>query len=112
MIYWVTTILVSALLSLSAASYVFHQGTIDGVRDLGFPNFFRLELAALKFIAAIILVIPAIPVEVKEWAYSGVALFILTAIIAHVVHKDSFVITLVNLFFFGLLLTSRAYLYK
>lgn len=112
MIYWITTVLVSALLLLSTASYVFHQGTIEGVRALGFPDFFRLQLAVLKFAAAIVLILPVIPVVVKEWAYAGVALFLLTAIIAHLVHKDSFLITLVNLFFLGLLFTSRAYLHK
>ncbi|MEL6600103.1 MAG: hypothetical protein AAFR40_11310 [Pseudomonadota bacterium] len=61
MIYWLSTGGVSALLLLSAATYVFHQPTIDGVRALGFPDFFRIELAVLKLVAAAVRINSATP---------------------------------------------------
>ncbi|QQM62847.1 DoxX family protein [Pseudoalteromonas sp. LC2018020214] len=110
MIYWISTIAICGILTLSSVSYIFHTPTITGVRELGFPDFFRIQLAVLKLIAVIVLVIPSIPNQLKEWAYAGVALFFLTAIIAHVAHKDSHLITIINIIFLLLLATSSYYL--
>jgi len=111
-IYWVSTTLVSAMLILSALSYFFHQNTIDGVRELGFPDFFRIQLAVLKLIAIVVLLLPFFSLQVKEWAYVGVALFYITAIVAHSAHKDPIAINLINLFFLILLIVSNIYLQK
>ncbi len=100
------------MLVLSSLSYFFHQATIEGVRELGFPDFFRVQLAVLKLIAVLILMIPYCPLQIKEWAYAGVALFYLTAIVAHFVHKDPFFINLINVFFLGVLVVSNLYLNK
>jgi hypothetical protein len=81
--------LICAFLLLSAYTYIFHQGTIEGVKALGFPDFFRIELAALKVIAVIVILPPGIPMKAKGWAYSGVMLFLLTAFVAHTAHHDS-----------------------
>ncbi len=107
MLYWISTGLVSAMLTLSAGSYLFHKATIDGIKDLGFPDFFRIELAILKLIAVVVLLAPQVPIQFKEWAYAGVALFFITAIIAHYAHGDSFVLHLVNIFFLVMLVMSN-----
>lgn len=111
-IYWGTTSLVAAMLLWSAYTYFFSQATIDGVRTLGFPDFFRIQLAVLKIMAVAVLLLPQVPMQVKEWAYAGVGLFFLTAIIAHAVHKDPIFINLINVFFIGLLIISNIYLHK
>jgi len=111
-IYWVSTALVATMLLLSSLSYFFHQATIEGIRDLGFPDFFRVELAILKLIAVLVLVIPAVPLQFKEWAYAGVALFYITAIVAHFAHKDPYFINAINLVFLSLLVVSNVYLKK
>lgn len=107
MAYWISTALISTFLIVSAATYLLHMATIEGVRDLGFPDFFRIELAVLKLLAAAILLTPLIPVQIKEWAYAGVALFLITAIIAHYAHGDSFALHLINVFFLILLFVSN-----
>lgn len=112
MIYWISTALVSLFLLLSATSYLFHQATIEGVSDLGFPDFFRVQLAILKLVAVLILLIPSVPIQVKEWAYSGVGLFLITAIVAHIAHKDSYLITIVNVALLAVLVTSNVFLKK
>jgi hypothetical protein len=111
-LYWVSTSLICAFLLLSSYTYFFSKNTIEGVRDLGFPDFFRKELAVLKVAAAIILLVPAVPLKFKEWAYAGVALFLLTAMIAHIAHKDKFVITIINAVLMILLFLSNYYLHK
>lgn len=110
--YWTSTLLVSLMLLWSAYGYLFHKATIDGVRELGFPDFFRIQLAVLCIIAVVILLIPQIPLRIKEWAYAGVGLFFITAFIAHVAHKDPFIISAINLVFLGLLIVSNIYLHK
>ncbi len=105
--YWISTGLVALFLLLSAWSYLFHQNTIIGIRELGFPDFFRIQLAVLKIIAAIVLVLPMIPAQVKEWTYAGIGLFLLTAIVAHWAHKDPAVLHLINLAVFALLIVSN-----
>jgi len=91
---------------------MFSKATIQGVRDLGFPDHFRLQLAILKVIAVIALLIPQIPIAYKEWAYVGAGLFFITAIVAHTAHKDPFFITVINLVLLGILVVSNIYLHK
>lgn len=111
-IYWITTILLSIFLIWSAYSYIFSKPTIVGVKELGFPDHFRIQLAVLKIIAVLILLIPQISIQFKEWAYVGVGLFFITAIVAHTAHKDPIFITVINLILSGLLITSNIYLHK
>ena len=111
-IYWTSTIVISVYLLLSSYSYLFSKPTIEGVRDLGFPDFFRIQLAILKIIAVILLMIPLIPLQIKEWTYAGVGLFLITAIIAHLKHKDSVLILIALIGLFIILCLSNVYLNK
>lgn len=88
-VYWISTAIISGFLLLSSYTYLFSEDTIVGVRELGFPDFFRIQLAVLKLIAVLILLLPSMPDYVKEWGYAGVGLFLLTAIVAHIAHRDS-----------------------
>ncbi|KZS42885.1 hypothetical protein AWE51_16080 [Aquimarina aggregata] len=111
-IYWTSTGLLSILLLWSSYSYIFSQATITGIRALGFPDHFRIQLAVLKIIAVIILLVPQIPLQIKEWAYAGVTFFFITSIVAHTAHKDSIFISLLNLLFIALVFISSLYLHK
>jgi len=110
MSYWISTISISVVLVISALSYLFHAPTIDGIKELGFPNYFRLQLIVLKLLAVLVLLYPAMPIQYKEWAYAGVALFFITAIVAHIAHGDSYLITVLNVIFIFVLLVSRYHL--
>jgi len=110
LIYWISTSIVTLFLVWSAYSYSFNQAAIKGFKELGFPDFFRFELIILKIIAAFCLVMPFIPFSIKQWAYAGVGLFLLTAIIAHIAHKDSIAITFINILLICLLAISNYYL--
>lgn len=110
MIYWTTTVLASLFLLLSAISYLVYPAAIRGFRELGFPDFFRIELVVLKVLAAVVLMVPFVPTQVKEWAYAGAALFGITAIVAHHAHGDPYILNLVNIIFLAVLFTSNIYL--
>jgi len=81
--------------------------TIDGIKELGFPSFFRVQLAILKILAVVVLIVPIVPAQLKEWAYAGAALFFLTAIVAHIANKDSWLILIVNIIFILILFVSN-----
>ena len=111
-IYWSSTVIISAFLFLSSYSYVFSKSTIQGIKALGFPDFFRIELAILKLIAAVVLLLPFAPIQLKEWTYASVGLFLITALIAHIKHKDSIFIMLLLLMLMGILIISNIYMNK
>ena len=111
-IYWVSTTLLCAVLLWSAFTYCFSEPAISGFRELGFPNFFRYQLVALKLLAALVLIAPVFSLRIKEWAYAGVALFFLTALMTHIAHRDSPALSAILLVFFAILVTSNTYLQR
>jgi hypothetical protein len=50
---------------------------------LGFPGYFRVELSWAKFAGLVVLLLPMVPARVKEWAYAGFAITLVSALIAH-----------------------------
>lgn len=111
-IYWGSTILVSVLLAWSSYAYFFHKATIIGVRELGIPDYLRIQFAIINLVAIILLLIPTIPIYIKEWGYALAAFFLITAIVAHTAHNDPFYFTVSNLVFICLLVVSNIYLHK
>ena len=79
------------------------------MRALGFPDFFRIQLAVMKTAAVIVLVAPCVPAYMKEWAYAGIGFFIVTAIVAHTAHQDPVALTLINIVFLSFLAVSYRY---
>jgi hypothetical protein len=49
---------------------------------LGFPSYFRVELSWAKFLGVALLLAP-VPAQLKEWAYAGFAITLVSALIAH-----------------------------
>ena len=111
-LYWISTVLISGFLLLSSYTYIFSSTTIEGIKSLGFPDFFRIQLAVLKTIASFILIIPNLPIFLKEWSYVGTGLFLITAFIAHIAHRDSIFISLLLLILFLVLALSYMTFHK
>ncbi|RYZ52013.1 MAG: DoxX family protein [Sphingobacteriales bacterium] len=97
--------------ALTATMYFIHPLFINAFLELGFPDYFRIELGTLKIIGAILLLLPMVPAKFKEWAYVGFAITYVSGIIAHaVVHQNATVIApMVPLVF---LVISYTYYYK
>ncbi len=105
-LYWVSTVIIALFLILSSYSYIFSKVTIKGIKALGFPDFFRIQLAILKLVAFFFLILPKVSSILKEWSYIGVALFLITAFVAHIAHKDSITISVLLIFLFCILMIS------
>jgi len=54
---------------------------------LGYPDYFRIELAIAKLLGAAALLLP-IPARIKEWAYAGFGITFVSAFIAHTSSGD------------------------
>ena len=45
----------------------------QGIRHLGYPEYFGMTLVIFKILGVLALIIPQVPKRVKEWAYAGFA---------------------------------------
>ena len=82
-IYWVSTALAVLTGALSAASYFSVPSVIEGFHRLGFPDYFRIELAVAKLIGGMLLLLPVTPRIVREWVYAAFGIVFISAFIAH-----------------------------
>lgn len=57
----------------------------EGIRHLGYPEYFGNVLVLFKIVGVLALVIPMIPKQIKEWAYAGFAFDFVFASISHCV---------------------------
>ncbi len=80
--YWTTTWLLGLIMVLSAYAYLTQAGIQRGFLQLGFPDYFRVELAVAKMAGAVVLLAP-VRARFKEWAYAGFAITFISAFIAH-----------------------------
>lgn len=85
--YWISTVIVAVML-LFALGYLTGNPTIvEGFTKAGYPQHLRIVLGILKPLAAVILLLPGLPL-LKEWAYAGVAVTWVMAFIAHYAAGD------------------------
>lgn len=80
--YWGTTGLFAAMMVFSATAYLTSPQMAQAFTHLGFPSYFRVELAVAKFLGALALLAP-VPARLKEWAYAGFGITLVSAFISH-----------------------------
>ena len=71
---------------VATALFCFQVG-FTACAHLGFPSYFRIELSWAKFLGIVMLLAP-VPARLKEWAYAGFAITLVSALIAHVAVGD------------------------
>lgn len=104
-IYWATTGIIAFMMLFSGYAYLTDPKIEQGFTHLGFPGYFRVELAIAKFIAAVLLLAP-VSARVKEWAYAGLAFTFVSAFIAHSASGDPASSTAMPLVFLAVLAVS------
>ena len=85
--YWITTAIVALMMTYSAYMYLTQDAIAKAFHHLGFPDYFRIELAIAKLIGAVLLLVP-VPPRVKEWTYAGFTIVFISAVIAHTASGD------------------------
>jgi len=81
-IYWVTTGIFVAFDSVLPALTFNAKMAIDAIHNLGFPDYFRIEVTIGKILGGILLIFPFIPARFKEWAYVGFGISLISAVVA------------------------------
>jgi hypothetical protein len=82
--YWIATSLV-ALSGLMAGIIYFASPVIaKEFKHLGFPDYFRFELATAKIVGSFAIILPMVSGRIKEWAYTGFAIEFISAVTAHI----------------------------
>ena len=103
--YWATTAVFSLMMAFSAYAYVTQPDVKQGFVHLGFPDYFRVELAVAKLLGAVILLAP-VATRFKEWAYAGFGIVLISAFIAHIAAGDPLSMRIGPLVALALLLAS------
>ena len=89
-VYWVATGLFSLWMIANAYAYLFSDEAKRICAHFGFPAYFRVELGIAKFIGVIVLLVPRMHATVKEWAYAGFVITLISGFIAHLASGDPF----------------------
>ena len=103
--YWASTGLISLMMAYSAYVYLSNPAINQAFTHLGFPSYFRIELALAKLAAAIVLLAP-LKRSIKEWAYAGLGITFISAFIAHTASGDPLAARISPLIFMGALTLS------
>ena len=82
-VYWISTGLFSLIMLVIASGYLASEQLKAAFNNLGFPEYFRTELAVAKFVGVIGLLLPVVKGRVKEWLYAGFAITLCSGFIAH-----------------------------
>ena len=83
-IFWTTTILIFLFEGVMPALTSQSELAKEGIRHLGYPEYFGNALVVFKVLGVLALVIPQVPNRVKEWAYAGFAFDFIFASISHI----------------------------
>jgi hypothetical protein len=82
---WIATGLFAGAMALSGIAYVIGARVVlDGIRPLGYPDYFLRLLGVAKLLGVVGLFVPRMP-RVREWAYAGFTFDLIAAIVSHLV---------------------------
>ncbi|MGF7037597.1 DoxX family protein [Mucilaginibacter lappiensis] len=106
--YWVLTGITALGSLFSSYSYLTSPQMVATFGHLGFPSYFRIELAVAKFLGIIILLVPLTRTleRLKEWVYAAFTIVFVSAFIAHSSVGDPMVMRVFPIIFLAFLVGS------
>ena len=116
-----TTAIVCSVMLFSIINFIFNyhfpfpNGPEGAFVHLGLPRYFKIELTTAKILGLLALLIPTVPFKIKEFAYFGFGITLLSASIAHFARGDarlSVFFPIDPLLFLGVLVVSYFYFEK
>lgn len=106
--YWVLTGLFGLMMLASGTMYLSgHPQAVEGFRHLGYPDYFRTLLGISKILGAVALLVPVVPRTLREWAYAGFTINLVSASVSHYASGDPTGQVVNPLVILGVLLTSH-----
>jgi hypothetical protein len=86
--FWISTALFCLQMSFTAYAELRLPQVAEAFTHLGFPAYFRIELSWAKLAGVAALLVPMVPARLKEWAYAGFAITLVSALVAHLSVRD------------------------
>lgn len=111
-VFWVTTGAIFLFEGVMPALTSQTDQAKEGIRHLGYPDYFGVMLTVFKVLGSLILVLPFVPKRMKEWAYVGFGFDFICAFISLWVVDGFSGILLLPLVAFGILAVSYKYFHK
>lgn len=105
-IFWVTTGLIFLMEGVLPAFTSQTEMAKEGIRHLGYPEYFGNALVVFKVLGALSLILPQVPKRIKEWAYAGFAFDFIFASISHFAVDGMDFQSFFPLLFLGILIAS------
>jgi hypothetical protein len=121
LVYWISTGIVCAVMVFSIINFVFNDhfpfpnGKEGAFAHLGLPGYFKVELTIAKILGVLALLMPKVPRKIREFAYCGFAITLVSAAIAHSARGDaalSVLFVIDPLIFLVILIVSYRYFLK
>jgi hypothetical protein len=82
-IFWTATIIIALFEGVMPALTSQTELAKEGIKHLGYPEYFGNALVIFKVLGVLALVIPKVPARLKEWAYAGFVFDFIFATISH-----------------------------
>jgi hypothetical protein len=111
-IYWTTTVLIFLFEGVIPALTSHTPLAIEGIKHLGYPDYFRVMLTVFKVTGALVLILPMLKGRFKEWAYAGFGIVFLAAAVSHYAVDGFNGQTIFPLVLFGILTASYVSYHK
>lgn len=111
-IFWITTGIIFLFEGVLPAFTSHTEFAKEGIRHLGYPEYFGIMLAIFKVCGAIVLIIPGISWRIKEWAYAGFTFNFIAAMISNWAVDGFGTGTVLPVIFLVILLISYVYCHK
>jgi hypothetical protein len=87
-IYWIATLFVAFIMTISGVLALTHSpDMMKALAHLGYPPYFSNLLGVSKLAGVCVLLLPGIA-RLKEWAYAGFGITILSASYSHLLSGD------------------------
>jgi len=111
-IFWVTTGIIFLFEGVMPAFTSQSEMAKEGIRHLGYPEYFGVMLMVFKALGALALIIPQIPNRIKEWAYVGFAIDFISAFVSTWAVDGLKPLTFFPIVFIGILVLSYVYYHR
>ncbi len=107
-VYYATTALIVLPMLGGGIMDLMGGAEVEKMMDhLGFPHWFATWLGVWKLASVVALLVPKFP-RLKEWAYAGIAIDLLSASVAHIAVGDPAPNAITPLVIFGIAMASWA----
>lgn len=111
-IFWTATIIIFLFEGLAPALTSQTELAKEGIRHLGYPEYFGTIFIVFKVLGALALILSQVNNRIKEWAYAGFAFDFIFACLSHWIVDGFGFQTIFPLIIMAILAVSYIYYYK